>query len=160
MKKTLLLICLATLAIVAHAQQSTPKKNDPNADITIDAPVSSAPESTDKSSVDPSKIFTAVETEPSFPGGIEMFYKFLQYNIRYPAKAFEDKIQGKVFVSFTVEKDGSLNNIKVVRALGAGCDEEAVRVMELSPKWKPGVQNGRPVRVQYTMPISFSLAGR
>jgi protein TonB len=158
MKKTLLLICLATLAIVAHAQQSTPKKNDPNADITIDEPVSSAPASTDKSSVDPAKIFTAVEMEPSFPGGIEVFYKFLQYNIRYPAKAFEDKIQGKVFVSFVVEKDGSLTDIKVLREIGGGCDEEAVRVMKTSPKWRPGIQNGRPVRVQYTMPISFNLS--
>jgi protein TonB len=160
MKKIFITIIMLAAFATAKSQQVAPKKNDPNADITIDEPVPSAPASTDKSSVDPSKIFTAVEMEPSFPGGIEMFYKFLQYNIRYPAKAFEDKMQGKVFVSFTVEKDGSLNNIKVVRALGGGCDEEAVRVMELSPKWKPGVQNGRPVRVQYTMPISFSLAGR
>jgi len=106
------------------------------------------------------KIFTAVEAEPSFPGGIEMFYRFLQYNIRYPAKAFEDKIQGKVFISFVVEKDGSLTDIKVLRGIGGGCDEEAVRVMKTSPKWRPGIQNGRPVRVQYTMPISFTAIKR
>jgi protein TonB len=158
MKKTLLLICLVTSAIVAHAQQSTPQKSDPNADISIPEPVSKGPVSTDKSSVDPSKIFTSVEAEPTFPGGIEMFYKFLQYNIRYPAKAFENKIQGKVFVSFVVEKDGSLTDIKVLRGIGGGCDEEAVRVMNTSPKWRPGIQNGRPVRVQYTMPIGFNLS--
>lgn len=153
MKKIFITIIMLAAFTTAKSQQATPKSGDPNADITIDEPVS-----TDKSSVDPSKIFTAVEMEPSFPGGIEMFYKLLLYNIRYPAKAFENKVQGKVFVSFVIEKDGSLTDIKVVRALGSGCDEEALRVMKLSPKWKPGIQNGRPVRVQYTMPISFNLS--
>lgn len=103
------------------------------------------------------KIFTAVEQEPTFAGGIEAFYKFLQNNIRYPTKAFENKIQGKVFISFVVERDGSLTDIKVVRGIGGGCDEEAKRVISISPKWKPGIQNSKPVRVQYTMPISFTL---
>jgi protein TonB len=150
MKKTLLLICLATSAVVANAQQSTPKSGDPNAEIKIDAPVTTSENNT--------QIFTAVEQEPSFPGGMEQFYRFLQTNIRYPAKAFENNVQGKVFLTFVVEKDGSLTDIKVVRGIGSGCDEEARRVFTISPKWKPGIQNGRPVRVQYTMPVSFSLA--
>ncbi|MBV8390030.1 MAG: energy transducer TonB [Mucilaginibacter sp.] len=157
MKKTFITIIALAAFTLAKAQQSIPKSgNDPNADIKIDAPVVES----ETSSAGNSKIFTAVEQEPSFPGGLEKFYKFLQSNIRYPAVAFEKKVQGKVFISFVVEKDGSLTDIKVVRGIGSGCDEEAVRVIGISPKWKPGIQNGRPVRVQYTMPISFTLVGR
>jgi len=103
------------------------------------------------------KVFTEVEHVPNYPGGVDKFYKFLQENIKYPAEAKSKKIQGKVFVSFIVEKDGSLSGIKTIRDPGAGCGPEAVRVMKLSPKWNPGVQNGHKVRVQYTLPISFTL---
>lgn len=132
-------------------------KGDPNADIKIDEPVGNS----DVKQVveeDPNKIFTAVEKEPGFAGGIEKFYSYLQKNIHYPAIAKENNVQGKVFVTFVVEKDGSLTDIKVVRGIGSGCDEEAKRVLANSPKWTPGIQNGRPVRVQYTMPINFALA--
>jgi len=105
------------------------------------------------------KVFTEVEHVPNYPGGVDKFYKFLQENIKYPAEAKSKKIQGKVFVSFIVEKDGSLSGIKTIRDPGAGCGPEAVRVMKLSPKWNPGVQNGHKVRVQYTLPISFTLKG-
>jgi TonB family protein len=103
------------------------------------------------------RIFTEVEHVPNYPGGVNKFYKFLQQNIKYPAEARNKKIEGKVFVSFIVEKDGSLSNLKVLRDPGAGCGAEAVRVMKLSPKWNAGVQNGHKVRVQYTLPISFTL---
>lgn len=103
------------------------------------------------------KVFTEVEQAPGYPGGVDKFFKFLQQNIKYPAEARNKKIQGKVFVSFIVEKDGSLSNIKVVRDPGAGCGAEALRVMKLSPKWNPGIQNGKKVRVQYTLPIAFTL---
>ncbi|MBV8390031.1 MAG: energy transducer TonB [Mucilaginibacter sp.] len=103
------------------------------------------------------KIFTAVEQEPTFPGGIEKFYNFLQSNIRYPVAAFKNKVQGRVFISFIVERDGSLSDVRVVRGIGSGCDEEAARVISISPRWKSGIQNGRPVRVAYTIPVSFDL---
>jgi TonB family protein len=106
------------------------------------------------------KIFTAVEQEPTFPGGLDKFYMFLQHNIRYPYEAVKYKVQGKVFVSFVIEKDGSLTDIKVLRGIGSGCDEEAVRVVSICPKWNPGMQNGRPVRIQYNVPIGFTLIGR
>jgi len=131
-------------------------KGDPNADIKIDEPVGNS----DQKAVteeDPNKIFTAVEKDPSFKGGIEKFYSYLQKNIHYPAVAKENNVQGKVFMTFVVERDGSLTDIKVLRPLGSGCDEEATRVLKASPKWTPGIQNGRPVRVQYTVPISFAL---
>ncbi|HEY9003214.1 MAG TPA: M56 family metallopeptidase [Mucilaginibacter sp.] len=106
------------------------------------------------------KVFSEVEHVPNYPGGVDKFYKFLQQNIKYPAEAKNKKIEGKVFLSFIVEKDGSLSTFKILRDPGAGCGAEAVRVMKLSPKWNPGIQNGHKVRVQYTMPISFTLEAK
>jgi len=103
------------------------------------------------------KIFTAVDHAPEFQGGFNNFYKFLQQNIKYPAEARQKKIQGKVFITFIIEKDGSFSNLRVLRDPGYGCGTEALRVMKLSPKWNPGIQNGHKVRVQYTMPINFTL---
>ncbi len=103
------------------------------------------------------KVFTAVEHEPSFPGGLDKFYQFLQQNIKYPAEARKKNVQGKVFITFIIEKDGSFSNLRVVRDPGYGCGAEALRVMKLSPKWNPGIQMGHKVRVQYTMPINFTL---
>jgi TonB family protein len=103
------------------------------------------------------KVFAAVEKEPEFPGGIESFYNYIQKNIRYPEHAKKNNYQGKVFITFVVQKDGTLDDIKVVRSSGYDdLDAEAVRLIQNSPKWNPGLQNKRPVRVQYTMPISFS----
>ena len=98
-----------------------------------------------------------IDTYPEFTGGHAAFVKFLTRNLRYPEGAVERDIQGKVLVSFIIEKDGRLSNIKIIRGIGNGCDEEAIRVLEKSPKWKPGVQNKQNVRVAYTLPINFSL---
>ena len=131
-------------------------KGDPNADIKIDEPVGNS-DVKQVTEEDPNKIFTSVEQNPEFPGGDAAFGKYLGNKIRYPAIAKENNVQGKVFLNFTVEKDGSLTDIKVVRGIGSGCDDEAVRVLKSSPRWKPGIQNGRAVRVSYTIPISFTL---
>jgi len=101
--------------------------------------------------------FVSIETQPSFPGGMEHFYAFISKSVKYPAEAVKNNIQGKVFMSFIVEKDGALNDIKVVRKLGYGTDEEAIRILNASPKWIPGIANGKPVRVKYHIPINFSL---
>jgi TonB family protein len=103
------------------------------------------------------KIFTSVEQAASFPGGVTAFYQFLGATIRYPVEARENGLQGKVFVTFVVEKDGELSNLKVLRDIGGGLGEESLRVLKSSPKWIPGVQNGQPVRQQYTVPIAFTL---
>jgi len=105
------------------------------------------------------QIFQVVETMPTFPGGDAARIKYLQNNLKYPTMARESGIQGKVFVTFVVEKDGSITDVKVLRGIGGGCDEEAVRVIKNMPKWKPGKQRGKPVRVQFNMPIVFKLAG-
>ena len=109
---------------------------------------------------DPSKsniVFTSVEHVPEFPGGLNAFSQFLSSNIRYPKEARDKNTQGRVIISFIVETDGSLSNIKVARGIGDGADEEALRVLALSPKWKPGTQNGLTVRVAYSVPINFTL---
>ncbi|MGZ3834741.1 MAG: energy transducer TonB [Mucilaginibacter sp.] len=103
------------------------------------------------------KTFTAVEQEPEFPGGIDKFYKFLLNNLHYPDQARENNIRGKVFVSFVVDRDGSLIDIRILTSLSKETDEEALRLLKLSPKWKPGMQNGRPVRVAYTIPVPFPI---
>lgn len=110
---------------------------------------------------DDSKIFdfVAIETQPTFPGGMSNFYRYLKQEVKYPEEAKQNKVQGKVFLSFVVEKDGALTDIRVERKLGSGTDEEAVRVIKASPKWVPGTQGGKPVRVKYNIPISFSLGG-
>jgi len=133
------------------------QKGDPNQDIRIEEPVGNA----DVKQVveeNTNQIFTAVEKSPSFPGGEGAFGKYLGKNIKYPAVARENNVQGRVILTFVVERDGSLTDIKVVRGIGSGCDEEAIRVLKASPKWTPGIQNCRPVRVQYSIPVNFALA--
>ncbi len=103
------------------------------------------------------KIFVVVESMPQFPGGEAKLYSYLSNNIEYPVIAKESGIQGRVFVTFVVEKDGSITDVKVLRGIGGGCDEEAVRVVQNMPKWNPGKQRGKSVRVQYNLPIKFTL---
>jgi len=101
--------------------------------------------------------FVSIDTQPSFPGGMSKFYEYLGHSLKYPAEAKANKIEGKVFLSFIVEKNGELTNINVDRKLGGGTDEEAVKALKASPRWNPGIKNGQPVRVKYNIPISFKL---
>ena len=103
------------------------------------------------------EIFLVVESEPEFPGGIEKLYEYFGKNIKYPALARENNLTGRVFITFVVEKDGSISNAKVLRDIGGGCGAEAVRVAKGMPKWKPGKQQGKAVRVQYNLPVIFNL---
>lgn len=102
-------------------------------------------------------IFISVEQQPQFKGGMLAFYQFLALNLDYPEQMIRYNIQGKVIVTLTVEKDGSLSDIKSIKDVGYGSAEEAIKVLKTSPKWQPGYQNGRPVRVRYTLPINFNL---
>jgi TonB family protein len=103
------------------------------------------------------KVFSQVERMPEFPGGLQAFGKFLSDNIRYPKADHDNGVSGRVFCTFIVEIDGTLSDIKAVRGPSAAMSAEAVRVLTKSPKWKPGFQNGHPVRVTYTVPINFAL---
>jgi TonB family protein len=103
------------------------------------------------------KVFVVVEELPGFPGGNEARIKYISENVTYPEEAKEKGIQGVVFVTFVVETDGSISDVSVLRGIGSGCDEEAVRVIENMPRWIPGKQRGQAVRVQFNMPIRFTL---
>jgi protein TonB len=144
MKKTLLTLFSLLFILTVKAQHTDTAKNSKDvAVVTVNTNTA---------------IFVKVEHDPEFPGGMDQFYRFLAKTVRYPAAARENNTQGKVIVTMVVERDGSLSQVKVARGIGDGCDEEAVRVVKLSSPWKPGMQNGRVVRVAYSVPISFTLA--
>jgi protein TonB len=103
------------------------------------------------------QIFTVVEDNPEFKGGQAALMKFLAKNITYPQMAKETGIQGTVYVRFVVEKDGHVSQVKIARGIGGGCDEEAMRVVKMMPKWKAGRQRGKAVRVNFTLPVKFVL---
>lgn len=114
-------------------------------------------EDTKEEEVVEAEIFQVVEQLPEFPGGDEALFKYLSDNLEYPARAREAGIEGRVMVGFVVEPDGRISNVKVVRSKAAALDEEAIRVVKAMPKWKPGKQRGKAVRVQCQIPITFTL---
>ncbi len=103
------------------------------------------------------EIFVVVEQQPEFPGGTTALMKFLGDNIKYPVIAQENGIQGRVITNFVVERDGSISDVQVVRGQDPSLDKEAVSVIKTMPKWKPGQQRGKPVRVRFTLPVVFRL---
>lgn len=136
MKKTILLIAMLLSGAMLMAQ---------NTEVVVN------PTDNDE------EVFLVVEDEPEFPGGMEALYKYLASNIKYPVAAKEQKIQGHVIVNFVIEKDGSVSNIKLLRDIGGGCGEEAIRVVQAMPKWKPARLRGKRVRAQFNLPINFNL---
>jgi protein TonB len=105
------------------------------------------------------EIFTVVEQMPEFPGGAGAMMKYLAENIQYPQMAREVGVQGTVFITFVVEPNGNITGVRVLRGIGSGCDEEAIRVVKSMPSWTPGKQRNRPVRVQFNLPVRFILQG-
>ena len=128
-------------------------EDDKDVEVVIAPPVEAPVEEEEEE-----EIFMVVENMPEFPGGQQALFKFLGENIKYPVIAQENGIQGRVVCQFVVEKDGKATDIQVVRSSGEpSLDKEAVRVLSSMPKWKPGKQRGKPVRVKYTVPVSFRL---
>ncbi len=103
------------------------------------------------------EIFSVVEDQPQFEGGEEKLFKYLGDNMRYPAAAERANVQGRVFVSFVVTKEGDIADVQILKGLGFGCDEEAIRVVSRMPNWTPGKQSGKPVNVRFNLPIMFEL---
>lgn len=103
------------------------------------------------------KVYEKAEVMPEFPGGEQAMIDFVAKSVTYPKEAMEKEISGRVLVGFIVEKDGSITETEVVKGIGGGCDEEALRVVKAMPKWKPGKQDGKPVRVHFLLPIIFKL---
>ncbi|MCC5938735.1 MAG: energy transducer TonB [Lunatimonas sp.] len=104
------------------------------------------------------EIFDVVENMPTPPGGMEGWHKYLQKNLKYPTQARRMGIEGTVYVVFVVNTDGSIQDVDILRGIGGGCDEEAMRVVREAPAWEPGKQRGRPVRVKMRLPIRFKLS--
>ena len=128
-------------------------EDDKDVEVVIAPPVE-APVEEEEEEV----IFMVVETMPEFPGGQQALFKYLGENVKYPVIAQENGIQGRVICQFVVNKDGSIVDVVVVRSSGEpSLDKEAVRVINSMPKWKPGKQRGKPVRVKYTVPVNFRL---
>jgi protein TonB len=127
-------------------------------EMVIDEPVyTPAPEKPKEPEPEEPDFFVVVEDMPQYPGGEAAMYKWLGKNIKYPQVAKENGIEGKVYVQFIIDEKGKVRDAKVVRGIGGGCDEEALRVVKEMPEWKPGKQRGKPVRVQFTIPIHFQL---
>jgi protein TonB len=115
------------------------------------------PKQSEEENIAEEEIFLVVESAPEFPGGEAGLFEYLSDNLKYPEMAKEASISGRVYVTFVVEKDGSITGVRVLRGIGGGCDEEAVRVVMNMPRWKPGYQRTIPVRVQFNLPIKFTL---
>lgn len=128
-------------------------EEDKNKDIVIQKPV--APTKIEEESDD--VVFVVVESMPTFPGGDAALFKYLSDNIKYPVIAQENGIQGRVICQFVVNRDGSIVDIEVVRSVDKSLDAEAIRVISKMPKWSPGKQRGKSVRVKYTLPVNFRL---
>lgn len=128
-------------------------EDDKNKVVVVSAPVTSAPIEEEEDNV----VFQVVEKMPSFPGGDSQLFKFLNDNVKYPVIAQENGVQGRVICQFVVNRDGSIVDVEVVRSVDASLDKEAIRVIKSMPKWSPGQQRGKPVRVKYTLPVNFKL---
>ena len=128
----------------AQVQQSTPI---PVHDITDTA----------KSEENDDVIFGMLDPEPEYPGGIEALYNFMRENIRYPQEAKKLGIEGRVFVNFVIDTDGTVSEPRILRDIGGGCGEEVLRVVNMMPRWKPALHRGKPLRTRYNLPVSFTL---
>jgi protein TonB len=113
--------------------------------------------SREEENADADQIFVVVEKMPEFPGGEDSLYSYTAKNLTYPPEAREKGIQGTVYVSFVVEADGSVTDPRVLRGIGGGCDEMALELVKNMPRWVPGKQRGKPIRVQFTLPVKFRL---
>jgi periplasmic protein TonB len=124
-----------------------------------DAPPPPPPPVVEEKDPDEDKVFEFVQQKPQFPDGDKALLKYLSENMKYPPIARENGIEGRVIVKFQVSKTGEISNAQVVRGIGGGCDEEALRVVRSMPRWSPGKNNGKPVNVNFTLPVTFKLQG-
>lgn len=147
MKKFVLMAALATSTIVAHAQTEPVEAPKENSGATNNPQPQPGAVS----------VFTFVEQMPEFPGGESEMLKYLKANLKYPEEALDEEREGKVYVKFVVDENGDIRNATSVRPIGYGMDEEAVRVVESMPQWKPGKQSGKAVKVYFQLPIKFSI---
>lgn len=128
-----------------------------DAEITEDTKVEAITIVEEQPKEDVDEVFLVVEESAAPQGGMQAFYEYVGKKLKYPAQARRMGIEGKVFVEFVINRDGSIQDVKAIKGIGAGCDEEAVRVIQSAPSWKPGKQRGKPVRQRMVLPITFKL---
>jgi len=128
-----------------------------DAEITEDTKVSEITVVEEQPKEDVDEVFLVVEESAAPQGGMQAFYEYVGKKLKYPAQARRMGIEGKVFVEFVINRDGSIQDVKAIKGIGAGCDEEAVRVIQSAPSWKAGKQRGKPVRQRMVLPITFKL---
>lgn len=158
MKRTALFFALGLLASVVGVNAQV---IDDNADVVVmsveEQPMWVEILEVTEPEPDENAIFQVVETQPEFPGGMAELMKYLQKNIRYPQICKERRVQGRVIVQFVVNADSTITDVNVVKPVNPYLDQEAVRVVKAMPKWNPGKQRGEPVRVRFTLPVTFRL---
>ncbi len=158
MKCAYLLITITSFNLQLIAQRHITKpdtsKSHPDSNFNCHEPIISNTYSK-TTTEDPNIIYTSADKLPMFPGGVTGFNKFLQKNLKWPDRTGYIDVQGKVWITFIVEKNGKLSGVQILRSLDPDFDAEALRIINLSPKWRPGIRNGKPIRVQYSLPIPF-----
>lgn len=153
MKKELLFPVLASVSLLLASCNANPQQTEtatPDASDTATETVAPAPMPTDS-------VYEVAEVMPEFPGGTQALFEFISKNLEYPQNAIDGQIEGRVIVQFVVDKAGKVDNIQVVRSIDKMLDQAAIDVVRALPAWKPGMQNGKPVNVRYTLPIAFKL---
>lgn len=154
MKKELLFAALASVSLLLAGCNANPQQTEtaaPDASDTATETAAPAPTPTDS-------VYEVAEVMPEFPGGTQALFKFISENLEYPQHAIDGQIEGRVVVQFVVDKTGKVGNIQVVRSIDKLLDQAAIDVVHALPAWKPGMQNGQPVNVRYTLPVSFKLS--
>ena len=154
MKKELLFAALASVSLLLAGCNANPQQTEtaaPDASDTATETAAPAPTPTDS-------VYEVAEVMPEFPGGTQALFKFISENLEYPQHAIDGQIEGRVVVQFVVDKTGKVGNIQVVRSIDKLLDRAAIDVVRALPAWKPGMQNGQPVNVRYTLPVSFKLS--
>ena len=153
MKKELLFAALASVSLLLAGCNANPQQTEtaaPDASDTATETAAPAPTPTDS-------VYEVAEVMPEFPGGTQALFEFISKNLEYPQNAIDGQIEGRVIVQFVVDKAGKVDNIQVVRSIDKMLDQAAIDVVRALPAWKPGMQNGKPVNVRYTLPIAFKL---
>ena len=161
MKRTALFFALGLMASVVGVNAQVIVDHD-HLDVAVISDAEHDPRGVEITEIpepepDENSIFQVVETQPEFPGGMAELMKYLQKNIRYPQICKEQRVQGRVIVQFVVNADSTITDVNVVKPVNPYLDQEAVRVVKAMPKWKPGEQRGEPVRVRFTLPVTFRL---
>ncbi len=152
-----LVAVLSTPALFAQGGTTPPAQVQVEERTLSEETITVEPMQVDEPAHDPNEPLTIVEEMPEFPGGKEALFAYIGKELKYPVEAVENGIEGTVFIAFVVEPDGLITDVKLLRGIGGGCNEEATRVVKGMPKWVPGKQRGKAVRVRYNLPIRFKL---